>query len=182
MNRPDPLVEAYVLIETPLGPMALGAHNGKLRGAILPRLGEKMPLDAFVARIWPNAASRRRILPEIVPQVRAYWQCRPTDTFRAKLSLEGFPPFFCRVWQQTMKIPPGEVRTYSQLAAAVGSPKACRAVGGAMAANPIPLIVPCHRVVAASTIGGFSAPGGLRLKEFLLEWERSGRTARESQE
>lgn len=172
MNRPDPLIDAYVILDTPLGPMALGAHDQRLRGVILPHPGRDQPMDACAAQAWPNARLNRRALPDVVAQIRQYWRGKSTQAFRVELDLEGFSHFHCRVWQATMRIPPGEVRTYGQVAAAVGSPKACRAVGGAMAANPFPLIVPCHRVVAASATGGFSAPGGVSLKETLLRMER----------
>jgi len=70
-------------------------------------------------------------------------------------------------------IPYGQTLTYGELAAQVGHPAAARAVGGAMAANPCPIVIPCHRVVAASGgLGGFSAPGGVRLKQRLLALER----------
>ncbi len=107
----------------------------------------------------------------MLPRSAQYWRGR-CALFDVTLDLEGFPPFFRKVWQAAMKIPPGEVRTYGQLARMAGSPRAARAVGGAMAANPFPLIVPCHRVVGASHVGGFSAPGGVHLKETLLAWER----------
>ena len=170
MNQPDPLIDAYTIIDTPLGPMALGARNGKLRGVMLPRPGKAHP-DELAAEVWPSADPSRGALPDLVSQVHAYWRGQP-EVFRVDLDLEGFPPFFCKVWQAAIRIPPGEVWTYGQLAGAVGSPKAARAVGGAMAGNPFPLVVPCHRVVAAHTIGGFSAPGGVELKQTLLEWEK----------
>ncbi len=170
MNRPDPRIDGYRILDTPLGAMALGAHDDRLRGVILPRPG-KTSADDLVAELWPAARSRRGVLPDLVLQVRAYWSGR-CAVFRVQLDLEGFPPFYGKVWREAMRIPPGEVRTYGQLAAAAGSPAASRAVGGAMAANPMPLVVPCHRVVAASSLGGFSAPGGLDLKRALLDRER----------
>lgn len=175
MNRSDPLVDAYVVLATPLGPMALGAHGPQLRGVILPRLAETMPVDAGAAQMWPAARLDCRILPDVVSQVREYWRGKRMEAFQVELDLEGFPHFYCRVWQEAMRIPPGQTRTYGDLARRVGSPKACRAVGGAMAANPFPLIVPCHRVVAACGVGGFSAPGGVSLKERLLAFERQQR-------
>jgi methylated-DNA-[protein]-cysteine S-methyltransferase len=171
MNRLDPLVQAYAIIDSPLGLMAVGARNGKLRGVILPRPGKVHP-DTLIARVWPSARTGRQVLPDLVLQVHAYWRGHPR-VFRIDLDLEGFPPFFCRVWRAAARIPPGQVRTYGQVAATVGAARSARAVGGAMAANPFPLIVPCHRVVAASGMGGYSAPGGLHLKKALLDWERT---------
>ena len=73
-----------------------------------------------------------------------------------------------------MAIPCGETRTYGHIAAAVGRPRAARAVAGACAANPCPGIIPCHRVVGAAGLGGFSAPGGIALKAKLLASESAG--------
>lgn len=85
------------------------------------------------------------------------------------LDLKG-TPFQKAVWQALRDIPPGQTRSYGEIARAIGSPRATRAVGGACGANPIPLLVPCHRVLAANgKIGGFSA--GLDWKRRLLAGE-----------
>jgi len=74
------------------------------------------------------------------------------------------------VWRELQSIVAGQTRSYGQIAAALGRPKACRAVGSACAANPLPLLVPCHRVLAAGgRLGGFS--GGLHWKRHLLQVE-----------
>ncbi len=75
-----------------------------------------------------------------------------------------------RVWSALMTVPFGKVVTYGELAGEIGT-SAYQAVGQAVGANPIPLVIPCHRVIGASGLGGFSA--GLAVKRFLLEWERS---------
>jgi methylated-DNA-[protein]-cysteine S-methyltransferase len=94
------------------------------------------------------------------------------DLSSIPLDLAGVPPFFRRVYEVTRAVPRGEVRTYAEIAAAAGSPSATRAVGQALAKNPFPLVVPCHRVVAAGNApGGFSAPGGLDTKARLLAIE-----------
>jgi methylated-DNA-[protein]-cysteine S-methyltransferase len=81
-------------------------------------------------------------------------------------------PFQRRVWQIVCAIPYGEVRTYQWIGLEMGRPEAMRAIGAAVGANPIPLIVPCHRVVQADGgIGGFSAPGGVAVKRAMLEFE-----------
>jgi O-6-methylguanine DNA methyltransferase len=80
-------------------------------------------------------------------------------------------PFQKRVYEALVRIPFGETRSYGEVARAVGAPRAVRAVGSANGANPIPLVVPCHRVVASGNrLGGFG--GGLRLKRWLLAHER----------
>jgi methylated-DNA-[protein]-cysteine S-methyltransferase len=82
-------------------------------------------------------------------------------------------PFQRKVRAACRRIPLGETRTYAELAATVGSPKAARAVGRVMATNPVPIVIPCHRVVGSGGgLGGFSAIGGLATKRKLLTLER----------
>lgn len=75
-----------------------------------------------------------------------------------------------RVWAALLDIPAGQTVTYGELAARIGKPKASRAVGTALGANPVPLLVPCHRVLASHGLGGFT--GGLEIKKRLLSFER----------
>jgi methylated-DNA-[protein]-cysteine S-methyltransferase len=92
--------------------------------------------------------------------------------FTMPVDLRGMSQFAREVLATTRLIPFGRVRTYGSLAAAAGHPGAARAVGGVMSRNPIPLVIPCHRVVASDgTLHGFSAPGGLKTKSWLLELE-----------
>ena len=80
--------------------------------------------------------------------------------------------FQVRVWKELQKIPKGETRTYKEVAINLGSPKAARAVANACGKNPYPIIVPCHRVIRSDgSIGGYSAPGGIKRKKELLEEE-----------
>lgn len=89
--------------------------------------------------------------------------------FDLPLDLRG-PEFHLRCWQALLRIPYGETWSYAQLAAAVGSPRASRAVGQANHHNPVAIIVPCHRVIASNgTLAGFG--GGVEVKEFLLRLE-----------
>jgi len=91
-------------------------------------------------------------------------------TFPDALDLSGRPRFFCNVWRQACNIPYGEQRAYRWLAEQAGSPRACRAAGQAMARNPLPIIVPCHRVLGSDgSLCGFG--GGLPLKERLIALE-----------
>ncbi|MDI3316991.1 MAG: methylated-DNA--[protein]-cysteine S-methyltransferase [Bacillota bacterium] len=101
-------------------------------------------------------------------QLQEYFSGR-RQRFDLPLDLRG-TPFQLQVWQELLRLPFGETVTYAQLAARVGRPRAARAVGGAMAANPVPLLVPCHRVVAEAGLGGYG--GGLELKRRLLRLER----------
>lgn len=93
--------------------------------------------------------------------------------FEVPFELEG-THFQCEVWKALFEIPFGEVKTYGELARALGRPGAARAVGAAAARNPLPVIIPCHRLVGAGgALTGFS--GGLDVKRQLLELERSVR-------
>lgn len=88
------------------------------------------------------------------------------------LDYDGVPPFQQRVYELARAIPPGQVRTYGELARELGEPGAARAVGQALGANPFAPIVPCHRILAAhGGSGGFSAEGGTRTKLRMLEIE-----------
>ncbi len=90
--------------------------------------------------------------------------------FNLPLDLQGQPRFCVKVWKVLQSIPYGRVRSYGWVARKVGKPRAARAVGGACGANPVPLLVPCHRVIAGDgSLGGFS--GGVSVKKRLLRLE-----------
>lgn len=103
----------------------------------------------------------------------AYFRGEPVALGSDHLDWDRFTPFQRRVYECLLAVGRGETQTYAQLAAAAGSPGAARAVGNAMANNPYPLIVPCHRVVAANGLGGFG--GGLPMKRYLLQLEQEVR-------
>ena len=122
--------------------------------------------------------------PRVAKTVSAQTQLWHQTTARAlKAALAGRParslppldlsagtPFQQRVWKALLKLAGGQTRSYGELARLLGKPGAARAVGGACGANPIPVLVPCHRVLAANRkLGGFS--GGLQWKRLLLERE-----------
>jgi len=114
-------------------------------------------------------ASDSAVLQEARKQIQAYFDDRLTE-FDLPLAPEG-SPFQRRVWSAMRKIPHGKTWTYSELAERVNTGP--RAVGGACGANPIPIIIPCHRVIAANSGGGYSGRGGMKTKFALLELESS---------
>lgn len=121
---------------------------------------------------WPEASFEESATQELKEQLRRYYAGEPV-TFAAKLDLEGYTPFERRVWAVTSRIPHGQTRPYSWVAEKVGSPRAYRAVGAALAKNPIPIVIPCHRVLRKDgTLGGYG--GGLDMKRRLLEMEAQG--------
>jgi methylated-DNA-[protein]-cysteine S-methyltransferase len=148
-----------------------------LLGVLLPGPDDATTIAALCAAV----AARRPDVPALV-EGRACGQTADDVAILAqhlrtgdapltsiRLDPRGLSAFRVRVGQAARAIPPGQVRTYGELARAVGS--VARAVGRAMATNPFAVVVPCHRVVAAHGPGGFSAPGGLATKDALLRLE-----------
>ncbi len=126
---------------------------------------------AVARRQWPGADYVPNLLPQLQRQIQRYFDGRPTE-FRIRLDLRDRTLFHQTVLRACATIPYGETLTYGQLAQLAGHPGAARAVGTVMAANMIPLIIPCHRVIAAAgRPSGFSAPGGARTRQRLLQLE-----------
>ncbi len=108
-------------------------------------------------------------------RVQAHLRGQKEDFRDIPLSLARLTPFAQKVYRTAQEIPPGQVRTYGELAEALGSPGSTRAVGTALGKNPFLLVVPCHRIVGAGkNQGGFSAPGGLTTKRRFLALEGHG--------
>lgn len=111
----------------------------------------------------------------VVDQLQRYFHGEAVE-FDVPLDLSAHTPFLREVWEATHTIPYGETRSYAELAATVGRPRAYRAVGRAMALNPVPIIIPCHRVIGSN--GGLHGyGGGLDLKRRLLDMERRNTVA-----
>jgi methylated-DNA-[protein]-cysteine S-methyltransferase len=131
--------------------------------------------QAALAAVGRQAAAGHRLestQQNLVERLQALAAGTPDDFLDVELDLCDRTAFQREVLEQCRRIPRGQVSTYSQLAARAGYPGAARAVGNVMAANRVPLIVPCHRVVGASgKLGGFSAPQGLDMKRQLLQLE-----------
>ena len=121
----------------------------------------------------PKAPARRPATPlarDVATQLTAYFQ-DPAFAFTLPLSLAG-TAYQQRVWRAMRRIPTGKVLSYGDLAARIHSGP--RAVGGACRANPVPIIVPCHRVVASTGVGGYTGgrvPGAIHIKQWLLQHE-----------
>lgn len=128
---------------------------------------------AWLARFKPGAVLEEdaSVIADtgVVEQLGAYFLGEQVDFSEIPLDLFG-TPFQKEVWSALLAIPFGEVRTYRDIAAAIGRPKAVRAVGTANGANPVPVIVPCHRVIGSNqTLVGYR--GGLKIKDMLLRLE-----------
>ena len=114
------------------------------------------------------------VIAEAIAGIRAHLAGELDDLRWIPVDTSGIPAFHRRVYDVTRAIDPGRVLGYGQIAARIGPPGSAQAVGQALGRNPIPLIIPCHRVVAAdNALTGFSAPGGIHTKQRLLEIERT---------
>ena len=110
--------------------------------------------------------------PPLVGRLEGYTLGEPVDFGDVRVDLSRMSDFRKRIVRACRRVPYGSTWTYGELAARAGYPGSARAVGNCMARNRVPLVVPCHRVLASGgRLGGFSAPGGLAMKRRLLELE-----------
>lgn len=171
---------AYCIFETSLGPCGIAWRENKGPGDQYPIGYFQLP-EASAAATSLRLAQRcqgREIksppapIAALIKRVRRHFGGDPQDFSDVPLDLADAPPFFRQVYHAARKIPVGRTRSYGQLAIAAGKPQAARAVGQALGKNPVPLFVPCHRVLAAGgRPGGFSAHGALTTKTRMLEAE-----------
>jgi methylated-DNA-[protein]-cysteine S-methyltransferase len=153
----------YAYLDTPVGALLIAGDADSLQRIAFPRRGHAVKPKPG----WQE--SQRGPVGEALRQVREYFAARRTD-FDLPLAPEG-TAFQRSVWRQLQEIPYGETISYGELARRVGNPKAARAVGTANGANPLPIVIPCHRVIAGDgTLGGFG--GGLPTKQTLLDMEK----------
>ena len=173
LSRHSPLAarQASLIFRTPWGWMGVAESSQGLASIVLPHRSKA----AVAARLGANKDSRRPLpslgLQKARRQLVEYLAGRRTS-FDLPLDLSRGTPFQRRVWKRLRAIPYGRLWSYRGLASRVGGIQYARAVGGAVGANPLPIVLPCHRVVAQdATIGGFSC--GLPAKRRLLTLEGS---------
>jgi len=167
-----PKTVKYTIFETKWGYFGLAAIENSLLRTHLPyselekvetRLLENLPMPHF----------DKGLFKMLQQQITAYFE-GTYENFGKDVPIitAGFSPFAASVLTACRDISFGQTISYGQLAKKVGRPRAARAIGRALAKNPLPLIIPCHRVICANgKIGGFSAAGGIRLKKRMLELE-----------
>jgi O-6-methylguanine DNA methyltransferase len=170
MNR-DVGQVGLAILHTTLGWVGMAASEAGLRHLTLPRETEG-EARAELQQAGPEGKwLPEGELAELEDSLRRYFAGEPVDFGSIPLDLPSGTAFQRAAWTACQSIPRGEVRTYRWLAETVGSPRASRAIGQAMAANPIPIVIPCHRVVGADgSLTGFG--GGLDMKARLLELEK----------
>lgn len=153
-------MKQILIVPSPVGPLTLTQEDQALTGLHFgehPQQGAEGPTP---------------LLEKAARQLEEYFAGQRKE-FSLPLAPKG-TEFQLRVWQALLQIPYGETRSYGELAAMVGNPKACRAVGGANHRNPLSILIPCHRVVGTGgSLTGYA--GGLAIKEFLLKLESEAR-------
>ena len=160
------------MFDTPLGKVGVAWGSAGLTALRLPA---RTPRET--ERSLAQAAGTSRATPpdwvDPVLEAIAYHLGGDVQDFtEVRLDVSGEPAFHRRVYEELRLVPAGRTVTYAELARRAGAPDAARAVGQAMKTNPLPLLIPCHRVLAAGgRSGGFSAPGGVATKERLLGLE-----------
>ncbi|MFM7275784.1 MAG: methylated-DNA--[protein]-cysteine S-methyltransferase [Gammaproteobacteria bacterium] len=164
---------SFALFDTPIGRCAIVWTAAGIAGLQLPE-ADDAALRAAVERKHPGSreATPPTRVAAAIAALRRLLAGEAELLSDIPLDLEGIPPFHRAVYAEARRIPPGQTRSYGQLAQALGKPGAARAVGQALGANPFALIVPCHRVLAADgRLNGFSAHGGVETKRRLLAIE-----------
>ena len=156
-------------IDSPIGPLALYGTPAGLMAIVFPR-HSRLAVEAWLDRVIGRAeiVDDGEVLEEPIGQLREYFAGQRTR-FELDLDIRG-TQFQRRVWDAVAAVPYGQTRSYRDIAAGVGQPKAVRAVGAANGANPLPLVIPCHRIIGSN--GGLHGyGGGLDVKAKLLELE-----------
>jgi len=156
------------VLDTPLGWVAAVARSGHLIATSLPQPTSEEAIAACGVEAAPGRADD--LLAALAGDLRRYFDGQPVDLAMYPVDVAGLPPFHRRALLAARRISYGQVRTYGWLAKHAGRPRAARAAGQAMRTNPLPLVIPCHRVVGAGgALTGFG--GGLALKRALLQLE-----------
>lgn len=164
----------YILFDTALGRCGLAWGPAGIVAVSFPE-ADDAETRARLLRRAPGArecAAAPAAVARLVGDIQALFEGAARDLAYADLDMSGAPDFDRAVWGLTLDIKPGETKTYGALARALGDVSLSRRVGQALGRNPFPIIVPCHRVVGAGgAMTGFSAPGGIGVKERLLKIE-----------
>ena len=164
----------YTTFETKNGFVGLAWNQQGVCGLRLPASSPESAEAAILRRL-PQArrSSPPPPIARLISDIQRYFEGEKIDFASVPVDLGSQEPFFSRVYAEVRKLRWGETTTYGTVAKTLGAqPQAAQGVGQAMASNPVPLIVPCHRVLAAGgKLGGFSAPGGSSSKAKMLEIE-----------
>ena len=163
----------YTLIETALGTYGLAWSKTGVRYVALPGRTANA-LGGWIERIGAEPGEPAGVYAELPDMIRRYADGEQVDFSAIPLDLSGVPEFNRLAYAELLKVGYGETTTYGAIARALGDVALSRAVGTAMGQNPIPLIIPCHRVMGANgKPTGFSSPGGVTAKMRMLALEHA---------
>jgi O-6-methylguanine DNA methyltransferase len=155
-------------MSSPLGPLFVAASE---RGVCAIEFGRRNPRFSTLLNTGARLERDARTVAPVMAQLREYFAGRRIN-FDLAVDLSSLTPFQSRVLAVTRRIPSGQVWTYRQVAQAMARPNSARPVGQALAHNPIPIIIPCHRVIASDgSLRGYSGGSGLKTKRWLLAHE-----------
>jgi methylated-DNA-[protein]-cysteine S-methyltransferase len=161
---------SYTLLDTGLGRLGLVGSTAGLRRIVLPQPSQEALLQLIMEGL-PGAIADPSPFSDLPQRLRRYLRGEPIS-FDDELDLTHATPFRRAVWQVTRSIPYGETQSYGWIAQQIAKPKALRAVGQALAKNPFPIVVPCHRVVGKDgNLRGFGS--SLEMRKRLLDLEAS---------
>lgn len=159
---------SFAAVDTPIGELWVAVTVKEVIRLALPTPEEQARFWAWMTKHHPKAEEREREVAVVRKELTEYFAGR-RRAFTVPLNLQG-TVFQRAVWRATTQISYGQTATYAALARKIGRPQAVRAVGAANGANPIPIIIPCHRVIGTDgSLTGYA--GGLPLKKWLLELE-----------
>jgi len=185
MGRPRD-ADGHVVFFTAIGPCGVAWSQRGLARIQLPEDSAEGTLRRLVATValpdGGGSTTPPAAVQSAIDRIIRHLTGKEAGLEQIALDLEGIPPFHRKVYEAARRIASGKTLTYGELAKIAGSPMGSRAVGQAMAKNPLPIVVPCHRVVAASgKPGGFSSFGGLDTKARLLAIEGASLLSRQRQ-
>ena len=163
----------FAVFDTALGPCTIAWDGDGIVGTQLPEASEAQARERLFRR-FPDVreAAADSDVQLTIDNIVALLSGKSSDLSKVRLNMRAVPEFNRRVYEITRQISPGDTLTYGAVATRLGESSAARAVGKALGENPFPIIVPCHRVLAAGgKLGGFSAPGGVNTKLRLLAIE-----------
>jgi methylated-DNA-[protein]-cysteine S-methyltransferase len=162
----------YTIFQTKWGYFGLAGTDAGLCRTLLP-MPDHGKIESQILHNLPEAKFNKSYFKNLQEKIIAYFDGDSVNFgLDIPVTLNGFRGFSCRVLTACRDIKFGQKTTYAGLAKKAGRPNAGRAVGNALARNPLPLIIPCHRVIRSDgKLGGFSAPGGISIKKKLLALE-----------
>lgn len=171
----EPAMVFHHVFETAFGFCGIGWTERGIARFMLPVATREAAGQAMAARLpGARAAAPCGAAAAVVDAAMRYFAGEREDFSATELDLHGVDPFRRAIYRAALRLGYGETTTYGALAAQAGFPQAARETGLALGRNPVPLLVPCHRVLAAGgKIGGFSAPGGTKTKRRMLALERA---------